>query len=97
MLKTEYRVKVPAPKAKRMKLKSVIINFGSNWNGFTEQILQYELGATEVFFKIDSCYEWAINSKIIDGDIFRVRAEFENSTGSRKESVQLVPEKIADK
>jgi hypothetical protein len=94
-MKTEYRVKIPVPKAKRMNLKSVVINYGSNWCGFTEQELQYKSGDTEVYFSLDSCYEWVTNSKVIDGDIFEIKAKFENATGSRKEDVRLVPEKIS--
>jgi hypothetical protein len=76
-----------------MILKSVVIYCGGSWGcSCRDKVLEYKPGQTELEFELPRDIEWIVNSKFIDGPTFDVIVHFENSTGTRKETIQLVPE-----
>ena len=72
----------------------VIVHWGSVWE--PRKPLLYPITNETVSFEIElpDEYKWAHETSVTDGEEFRVFAEFVNSTGSRKESKELVPEKV---
>jgi hypothetical protein len=94
-MKQKWKVQIPLPKSKRMEGTGVLVVARNNgWSGTVYD--RYKIGPefADAIFEIDDCYEWAGTTSIIDGDDFDVYIEYTNSTGSRKESVRLVPEKV---
>jgi hypothetical protein len=97
----KYRVSIPAPKAKRMTANAkLVVILHDGWEG--DQLVQVELERKEspltefgdVEFEVPDRYEWTHSTSVVDGWSFDVQAEFQNSTGTRKEVIRLVPEKV---
>lgn len=94
-MKQKWKVDIPLPKSKRMEGTGILVvqrNVG--WMGTFYD--RYKIGPEfkDAIFEIDSSYEWIGETSTIDGDDFDVYIEYTNSTGSRKESFRLVPEKV---
>lgn len=91
---SKYRVVVRPPSAKRMAKCEVIVTRHHGWTGDETDIYHVEAGSTNFEFEVKDQYEWIHTSGKVDGDSFSVEVEYTNSTRSRKECYQLVPEKI---
>ena len=98
-----YKVTIPPPSAKRMAGSGkVLVRYHHGWDGdalvtyegIDQDVHLLESGAHEFEFDVPDKYEWIGSTAIIDGWSFSVKAEYSNSTGSRKESYTLVPETI---
>lgn len=88
----KYRVSIPAPSAKRMAGKKTLrIEAGDGWGQGWKK--EYALtDETEFEFDIANDTEWIGHTTCNDGMTFNVWVEYANSTGSRKEDIQLVPQ-----
>jgi hypothetical protein len=93
---------VPPPKAKRMAENAkLVVILHDGWEG--DQLVQVEMERKEnklersglVEFEIPDRYEYLYSSSVVDGWSFDVQVEYQNSTGSRREVIRLVPEKVA--
>ncbi len=98
----KYRVLVPPPKAKRMAENAkLVVILHDGWEG--DQLVQVEMERKEnklekfglVEFDVPDRYEYVYSTSVSDGWSFDVQVEYQNSTGSRKEVIRLVPEKVA--
>lgn len=99
-----YTVSIPPPSAKRMAaFGKLVISLHHGYEG--DKLITYDINPSIVKrelpenaktfeFEVPDQYEWIYSSSIIDGWYFDVACEYANSTGSRKETKQLVPEKI---
>lgn len=97
----KYQVVVPPPKAKRMMENAkLVVILHDGWEG--DQLVQVDLERKEskleksgaVEFEVPDRYEYIYSSSVSDGWTFDVQVEYQNSTGSRKEIIRLVPEKV---
>ena len=96
-MKQKWKVQIPLPKSKRMEGSGVLVvqrNIG--WMGTVYD--RYKIGPefADAIFEIDQSYDWICDTSVIDGDTFDVYIEYTNSTGSRKETARLVPEKLEE-
>ena len=90
----KYFVIVPPPKSKRMiENRQLLIYLEDGWDG-CKQIINpvCNLGKTEI--DVPEEYEWLFGTSKNDGSTFQVIVEYTNSTGSKKEMYNLVPEKV---
>lgn len=91
----KYSVLIPAPSAKRMSANcELIIRLNDGWEGETIKNHQLAEGTNYFEFDVPDRYEWAYSTSVVDGSIFFVSCEYSNSTGSRKETRNLVPQKM---
>ena len=97
----KYKVLVPAPKAKRMAEHTrLVVILYDGWEN--DQLVQTEPDRREtklekfgmVEFEVPDRYEWVNSGSVVNGWSFEVQVEYQNSTGSRKEVVRPVPEKV---
>ncbi len=90
----KYRSKVPPPTAKRMEgLGRVYLYVSDGWTGDHPRELPVENGFVE--FEIRDVFEWLQERRFIDGPYFYVCVVYENSTGSRREEIQMVPRSLS--
>jgi hypothetical protein len=91
----KYSVTIPSPSAKRMAGRGKVIvrlNHGCDYGSFETYPVPADLGVFE--FTVGDEYEWLYSSNVKDGISFSVECVYTNSTGTRTEVKQLVPEKI---
>ena len=72
----------------------LIVRQSYGWEG--DKVVTYELqeGANSFEFDVPEDCEWIHSTSVSDGHSFSVSCEYTNSTGSRKETRQLVPQKL---
>jgi hypothetical protein len=90
-----YSVEISSPSSKRMiGSGKVIVRLSNGWEG--EELVSYDIQKDNAALEFDvpNEYEWKGSTSIIDGCEFSVTCEYANSTGSRKETKQLVPRKL---
>ena len=82
------------PSAKRMAGNKVLkITANDGWGQGWDK--SYPLtNETEFEFEVRDDVEWIGQTTCNDSMVFNVSVEYSNSTGSRKETVHLVPQKI---
>lgn len=88
----KYRVSVSPPKTKSMvENAKLIINLAC-----PDKQLEYKIEKFgNVEFEVDDNYTWFYSSsQISEKPTFIVCAEFVNSKGTKKSSINLVPEKV---
>lgn len=90
----KYRVTIPAPSAKRMAGKKILkVEAHDGWGQGWQK--SYDLtNEVEFDFEVSDDVDWAGNTSVTDGMTFSVCIEYSNSTGSRKQTVRLVPQKL---
>lgn len=89
----KYRAAIPAPSAKRMLANKVlIIHCEDGWGQGQEQRRKLT-DETEVEFDVPDDIEWSGQCITMDAMVFGAWVEYQNSTGSRKELLQLTPVK----
>lgn len=94
-MNNKYRVVIPPPKSKRMeKNKNLVIVLDFGWEGGMKK--NYDLKQEDYFFEFEVAkeFEYCYNTTCTDGCNFDVYVEYQNDTGSRKETYSLVPELI---
>jgi hypothetical protein len=94
-VKQKWKVSIPLPKSKRMEGTGVlVVQKNEGWGGTVYD--KYKIGPefVDAIFEVSDEYEWRGASSVIDGNDFDVYIEYTNSTGSRKETIRLVPEKV---
>jgi hypothetical protein len=90
----KYRVNIPAPKAKRLTTRKIIIEESDGWLARKPQITEIASNQTTFEFELGENVEWRQNAKWIDGPTFEVFVESTSPTSNRSEKVSLVPEKL---
>lgn len=89
----KYKVVIPKF-TKRMTSGRIVVNKGSGWEIDKDEIFPITNEIVDFVIEVPDKYEWFRSTSIIDGFTFKVFVEFVNSTGSRKETKELVPERI---
>ena len=92
-----YRVSLPQPEAKRMRrAKVVTIWWGGGYGGETHGRNEYQVPADvwSLEFVVPDGYADQRNTSIIDGFTFNANVEYANESGTRKQNMALVPERI---
>lgn len=83
----------------------IIVSLNNGWEGeelvtynSKEDFFVYELKEKHASFTFDvpDRYQWIHSTDIVDGWSFSVACEYVNSSGSRKQTYQLVPQKLCD-
>lgn len=86
---------IPPPTAKRMEgTGKVTITVGDPWNGANNVVYDIKPGQTSLEFLMFDDVEWSGATSQIDATVFDVIIEYQNSTGSRKQTIRPVPERI---
>lgn len=90
----KYRVFIKPPSAKRMAgKKTLFIQAEDGWGqGWKKSVLLTD--ETTYEFDVADDIDYIGETTCVDGMTFNVWVEYENSTGSRKETFQLVPQRI---
>jgi len=93
----KYKAVVPNPSAKRMIANKVVeICIETAWYGSHKKHWTLTENDQEIIFEIDDDVPWIGNNQCCDGDFFTVSVEYANSTNSRKEKLELIPEPYTD-
>lgn len=89
-----YSVTIPKAKSDRMNKenKTLIIEQSDGWVGYPPKRITLKPEVIHCEFEIPDDFEYVYNTKTIDGPTFNVKIEYANSSGSRKETYQLVPQ-----
>lgn len=101
----KYRVIIPRPSAKRLLANACLTVVYHEGFDVCEREMLIQCGENpfetyslndlnEPFFdfEVPSKYEWIHSDKILDGWYFKATVKYTNSTGSRTESFNLVPQ-----
>jgi hypothetical protein len=93
----KYSVIIPKAKTSRMNKenKTLILTMSSGW---TTDVVKKVVLKPEVIhceFEVPDDFNYIHNTTIIDGKIFKVEVEYSNQSESRKEKLQLVPQRIS--
>lgn len=92
-----YTVTIPPAKSARMNKenKTLIIEQSDGWVAGTLQHIILKPEVTHYEFEIPDRIQHAHSTNDIDGPTFTVTVEYTNSSGSRKETYQLLPEELS--
>lgn len=91
----KYLVAIPKPSAKRMAaFGKIIVRLHDGFDGDKLISYDYEKSATTFEFEVPDKYEWYRSTSVVDGWSFSVSCEYTNSTETRKETKELVPQRI---
>jgi hypothetical protein len=90
----KYKVNLPNPSAKRLKDKEIVITFSDGWSG--DMTKQYSLNENEncFVFEVDEKYYPIQTNPFIDGPTFVIEVIFTNDAKTRKETIELLPNKL---
>ena len=94
-MKVKYSVLIPRPTAKRMQgTGTVHVQCSDGWEGGSTDSYPLNPDQTELTFFLPERFVWINENTCSDGSTFDVYVEYKNSTGSRKERLTLVPQKV---
>lgn len=88
----KYKVLIPSPSAKRLTEKLLSIVMEDGWGFYNKQIHPIT-DKSEFVFDVEDDIKCAFQSTCMDAPTFKVFVDFSNISGSRKETVRLVPVK----
>ena len=88
----KHKFIIPKPRSKRMEGSGTIfLVFSDGWSGDRRvEIIRLDQSSDEVELDIPDGYEWIHDTRGCDVPLFSATVEYINSTGSRRESHDLM-------